>query len=46
MSVEIVGLGILIVRLLEAEKALTRRSDKLAERRQELPWVPIDKAYR
>jgi predicted dithiol-disulfide oxidoreductase (DUF899 family) len=32
--------------LLEAEKALTRQSDELAERRQELPWVRIDKAYR
>ena len=32
--------------LLEAEKALTRRSDELARRRQELPWVPIDKPYR
>ena len=32
--------------LLEAEKALTRRSDELARRRQELPWVPIDKEYR
>jgi predicted dithiol-disulfide oxidoreductase (DUF899 family) len=32
--------------LLEAEKALTRRSDELARWRQELPWVPIDKAYR
>src|SRR5215210_489785 len=32
--------------LLEAEKALTRRSDELARRRQELPWVRIDKAYR
>jgi predicted dithiol-disulfide oxidoreductase (DUF899 family) len=32
--------------LLEAEKELTRRSDELAERRQELPWVPIDKEYR
>src|SRR4051794_5567297 len=32
--------------LLEAEKELTRRSDELAQRRQELPWVPIDKAYR
>jgi predicted dithiol-disulfide oxidoreductase (DUF899 family) len=26
--------------LLEAEKALTRRSDELARQRQELPWVP------
>ncbi len=32
--------------LLEAEKALTRRSDELARLRQELPWVRIDKAYR
>jgi predicted dithiol-disulfide oxidoreductase (DUF899 family) len=32
--------------LLEAEKDLTRRSDKLAQRRQELPWVRIDKEYR
>ncbi len=32
--------------LLEAEKELTRRGDALARRRQELPWVRIDKAYR
>lgn len=32
--------------LLEAEKELTRRSDELAQRRQALPWVQIDKAYR
>jgi predicted dithiol-disulfide oxidoreductase (DUF899 family) len=32
--------------LLEAEKDLTRRSDELAQRRQQLPWVRIDKAYR
>ncbi len=32
--------------LLEAEKQLTRQSDELARRRQELPWVPIDKEYR
>jgi predicted dithiol-disulfide oxidoreductase (DUF899 family) len=32
--------------LLEAEKELTRRSDELAQRRQELPWVRVDKAYR
>ena len=31
--------------LLEAEKALTRRGDEVAKRRQELPWVRIDKAY-
>ncbi len=32
--------------LLEAEKALTRRSDELARWRQELPWVRVDKDYR
>jgi predicted dithiol-disulfide oxidoreductase (DUF899 family) len=32
--------------LLKAEKDLTRRSDEVAWRRQELPWVRIDKAYR
>src|ERR1039457_5003770 len=32
--------------LLEAEKTLTRRSDELAQRRQELPWVRIGKEYR
>jgi predicted dithiol-disulfide oxidoreductase (DUF899 family) len=32
--------------LLEAEKALTKRSDELARQRQALPWVRIDKAYR
>ncbi len=32
--------------LLEEEKELTRRSDELARRRQELPWVRIDKEYR
>src|ERR1700736_1611813 len=32
--------------LLEAEKALTARSDELAPERQELPWVRIDKEYR
>ncbi|WP_155368584.1 DUF899 domain-containing protein [Catellatospora vulcania] len=31
--------------LLEAEKALTRRSDEVARQRQELPWVRIDKEY-
>jgi predicted dithiol-disulfide oxidoreductase (DUF899 family) len=31
--------------LLQAEKALTRRSDELARQRQELPWVRIDKEY-
>jgi predicted dithiol-disulfide oxidoreductase (DUF899 family) len=32
--------------LLEGEKELTRRSDELARRRQELPWVRIDNDYR
>ncbi len=32
--------------LLEAEKDVTRRGDELARRRQELPWVRIDKDYR
>jgi predicted dithiol-disulfide oxidoreductase (DUF899 family) len=32
--------------LLQAEKELTRRSDELAQRRQTLPWVRIDKPYR
>jgi len=32
--------------LLDAEKALTRQSDELARRRQELPWVRVDKDYR
>ena len=32
--------------LLEAEKELTQRGDELARRRQELPWVRVDKAYR
>src|SRR5438309_224253 len=32
--------------LLKAEKELTRRGDELAQRRQELPWVPIAKDYR
>src|SRR5919106_4088886 len=31
--------------LLEAEKELTRRSDELAERRRQLPWVPVEKEY-
>jgi predicted dithiol-disulfide oxidoreductase (DUF899 family) len=34
------------LRLLEAEKDLTRRSDELARRRQALPWVRVDKHYR
>jgi predicted dithiol-disulfide oxidoreductase (DUF899 family) len=32
--------------LLESEKELTRRSDEVAQQRQELPWVRIDKEYR
>ncbi|MGH8219247.1 MAG: DUF899 domain-containing protein [Steroidobacteraceae bacterium] len=32
--------------LLEAEKELTRRSDEVAQRRQALPWVRVEKAYR
>ncbi len=32
--------------LLKAEKELTRRSDELAQRRQALPWVRIEKNYR
>jgi predicted dithiol-disulfide oxidoreductase (DUF899 family) len=32
--------------LLKEEKELTRRSDELARRRQELPWVRVDKQYR
>ena len=34
------------LKLLEAEKELTRRSDELAQRRQELPWVRVEKEYR
>jgi len=34
------------LKLLKEEKELTRRSDELARRRQELPWVRIDKEYR
>lgn len=34
------------LKLLEAEKELTRRSDEVARQRQELPWVRIDKKYR
>lgn len=33
------------LRLLEEEKELTRRNDELARRRQELPWVQVDKEY-
>jgi predicted dithiol-disulfide oxidoreductase (DUF899 family) len=34
------------VKLLADEKELTHRSDALAKRRQELPWVRIDKPYK
>jgi predicted dithiol-disulfide oxidoreductase (DUF899 family) len=33
------------LRLLNAEKDLTRRGDELVQQRQELPWVHIDKPY-
>src|SRR6476646_1754525 len=32
--------------LLAEEKELTRRSDELSRRRQELPWVRVEKTYR
>src|SRR5271169_4276080 len=32
--------------LLKEEKELTRRSDEVARRRRELPWVRVDKEYR
>ena len=32
-------------KLLKAEKELTHLSDQVARKRQELPWVKIDKAY-
>lgn len=32
--------------LLKLEKEHTRRSDELAQKRQDLPWVRIDKEYR
>ena len=31
--------------LLTKEKELTRMNDELAERRRELPWVPVEKEY-
>lgn len=34
------------LKLLEAEKELTQRSDELALQRQELPWVRVEKEYR
>jgi predicted dithiol-disulfide oxidoreductase (DUF899 family) len=33
------------IELLEQEKELTRRSDELAQQRQQLPWVPVDEEY-
>jgi predicted dithiol-disulfide oxidoreductase (DUF899 family) len=32
--------------LLKEEKELTRRSDELATKRRELPWVPVEQDYR
>ena len=32
--------------LLQEEKEFTRRNDELARKRRELPWVPVEKAYR
>ena len=32
--------------LLAEEKELTRRGDELARKRRELPWVPVEEAYR
>jgi predicted dithiol-disulfide oxidoreductase (DUF899 family) len=34
------------LRLLQAEKELTRRGDEVAQQRQQLPWVPVEKDYR
>lgn len=34
------------LKLLDAEKEHTRRGDELTRRRQELPWVRMDKEYR
>src|SRR6266480_7650173 len=34
------------LKLLKAEKELTRRSDEVTRRRRELPWVRIDQNYR
>jgi predicted dithiol-disulfide oxidoreductase (DUF899 family) len=31
--------------LLEAEKELTRRSDEVARRRRQLPWLPVERDY-
>jgi predicted dithiol-disulfide oxidoreductase (DUF899 family) len=32
-------------KLLAEEKELTRRSDELAKKRRDLPWVPVEKEY-
>jgi predicted dithiol-disulfide oxidoreductase (DUF899 family) len=32
--------------LLQREKEHTRMGDELARERRELPWVPVEKAYR
>lgn len=34
------------LKLLKEEKEHTRRGDELAQKRQELPWVRVDKGYR
>ena len=34
------------LKLLEAEKELTRQGDEVTKQRLSLPWVPIDKEYR
>lgn len=34
------------LKLLDAEKALTRQSDAIAQARRDLPWVRVDKDYR
>ena len=34
------------LKLLAAEKEFTRRSDELAQQRQALPWVRVEKDYR
>jgi predicted dithiol-disulfide oxidoreductase (DUF899 family) len=34
------------LKLLKEEKEHSRRGDELAQKRQELPWVRVDKAYR
>src|SRR5919204_2104777 len=33
------------IALLAEEKELTHRSDELAQKRQALPWVPVEKDY-